>query len=253
MAGDNADERLRELQAAREHGRQMLERLQKRLRLKRTPVRIECFDNSNLLGQSPVAAMVVFHNGKPDKSAYRKYKIKTVKNPDDYMTMAEVLRRRYNPEKETGQPPDLLMLDGGKGQLNIGRSILREMDLSERIALISIAKKDESRGETRDKIYKPGQMNPVNFGKNDDLLLFLQQIRDEAHRFAISFHRRRRQQKAVRSVLDGIKGVGDKRKKVLLNHFGSIAGIRAASVAEIGALPGIHRQLAQEIKKTLAS
>ena len=253
MAVNNAAERVRDLQADREQSRQLLERLQKRLRLKGLPVRIECFDNSNLFGQSPVAAMVVFRNGKPDKSAYRKYKIKTVTNPDDYTTMAEVLQRRYNPEKEAGPLPDLLMLDGGKGQLNIGRSILREMDLDSCIELISIAKKDETRGETRDKIYKPGRMNPVNFGTSEDLLLFLQQVRDEAHRFAISFHRRRRSKKAVHSVLDGIKGVGEKRKRVLLNHFGSIAGIQAATVAEIGALPDIHLQLAQEIKKALES
>ncbi len=253
MAVNNAAERVRDLQADRDQSRQLLERLQKRLRLVNPPARIECFDNSNLFGQSPVAAMVVFRNGRPDKSEYRKYKIKTVTNPDDYMTMAEVLRRRYNPEKETGPLPDLLMLDGGKGQLNIGRAILREMDLASRIDLISIAKKDETRGEARDKIYKPGRVNAVNFGSNDDLLLFLQQVRDEAHRFAISFHRRRRRKKAVHSVLDGIKDVGDKRKKVLLNHFGSIAGIKAATVAEIGALPGIHLQLAQEIKKALES
>ncbi len=253
MAAENAADRLKDLQADREQSRQLLERLQKRLHLVNAPVRIECFDNSNLFGQSPVAAMVVFRNGKPDKSAYRKYKIKTVTNPDDYLMMAEVLRRRYNPEKETGPLPDLLMLDGGKGQLNIGRSILREMDLASRIELISIAKKDETRGETRDKIYKPGRVNAVNLGTSDDLLLFLQQIRDEAHRFAISFHRRRRRKRAVHSVLDGIKGVGDKRKNLLLKHFGSIAGIQAATVVEIGALPGIHLQLAQEIKKALES
>jgi excinuclease ABC subunit C len=253
MAADNAADRLKDLHADREQSRQLLDRLQKRLRLINAPVRIECFDNSNLFGQSPVAAMVVFRNGKPDKSEYRKYKIKTVTNPDDYTTMAEVLRRRYNPEKEAGPLPDLLMLDGGKGQLNIGRTILREMDLASRIELISIAKKDEARGEIRDKIYKPGRMNAVNFGTSDDLLLFLQQVRDEAHRFAISFHRRRRSKKAVHSVLDGIKGVGDKRKKVLLNHFGSIAGIQAATVAEIGALPGIPLRLARAIKKALGT
>jgi excinuclease ABC subunit C len=167
--------------------------------------------------------------------------------------MAEVLRRRFKPVKQEGQLPDLLMLDGGKGQLNIGLSILREMGLEGRIELISIAKKDESRGENRDKIYKPGRVNAVNFGSNDDLLLFLQQVRDEAHRFAISFHRRRRQKQAVHSVLDGIKGIGGKRKRVLLNHFGSVAGIKEATAAEIGALPGFHLLLAQEIKKALKS
>jgi len=253
MAAENAAARLRDLQAGLDENRRMLERLQKRLGLERLPTRIECFDNSNLLGQSPVAAMVVFRNGRPDKSAYRKYKIKTVTQPDDYQTMAEVLRRRYDPEKNDAPLPELIMLDGGKGQLNIGRAILREMTLENRIDLISIAKKDESRGEIRDKIYKPGRVNPINFGRQEDLLLFLQQIRDEAHRFAISFYRRRHRKAAVHSALDNIKGVGEQRKKVLLTHFGSLAAIKHASVDEIGGLPGFPRQLAREIKKALGS
>lgn len=253
MAAENAAERLRELETDRERSRQLLERLQKRLRLVKAPARIECFDNSNLLGQSPVAAMVVFTDGRADKSAYRKYKIKTVTRPDDYETMAEVLRRRYRPDKKDSPLPDLLMLDGGKGQLNIGRAILREMGLESCIELISIAKMDETRGETRDKIYKPGQMNAVNFGSQEDLLLFLQQVRDEAHRFAIGFHRHRRRKTAVLSVLDDIKGIGDKRKRTLLNHFGSIEEIKKASVAEIGGLDNMHLQLAKAIKKALES
>lgn len=253
MAADNAAARLRDLQTGLDENRRMLERLQKRLGLVRMPIRIECFDNSNLLGQSPVAAMVVFRNGLPEKSAYRKYKIKTVTQPDDYQTMAEVLRRRYDPEKNEAPWPELLMLDGGKGQLNIGRAILREMDLEKRIELISIAKKDESRGDTRDKIYKPGRVNPINFGHQEDLLLFLQRVRDEAHRFAITFHRRKRRKAAVQSVLDDIKGVGARRKTMLLKHFGSVAAIKEASLEEIAGLPGIHRQLARDIKEALES
>ena len=251
MAADNAANRLRELLADMADGRQLLEGLKKQLQLARTPVRIECFDNSNLFGQSPVAAMVVFENGRPAKSSYRKYIIKTVTRPDDYLTMAEVLRRRYDPGKKDRSFPDLLVLDGGKGQLNIGRSILREMGLENRIDLISIAKKDVEKGETRDKIYKPGRMNHVNFGKNEGLLLFLQQIRDEAHRFAISFHRRRRRKNAVHSVLDGIKGIGEKRKQTLLNHFGGIGAIKNAGIDELGSLPGMNARLAQQVKKAL--
>jgi len=253
MAAENAAARLRDLQAGLDENRRLLERLQKRLGLRRLPTRIECFDNSNLLGQSPVAAMVVFRNGNPEKAAYRKYKIKIVTQPDDYRTMGEVLRRRYDPAKKENPLPELLMLDGGKGQLNIGRAILREMDLEDRIELIAIAKKDETRGEIQDKIYKPGRVNPINFGHQEDLLLFLQQVRDEAHRFAIRFHRRRHRKTAVHSALDNIKGVGDRRKKALLNHFGSLAAIQRASVEEIGALPGLHMQLAREIKKALGS
>jgi len=253
MAAENAIARLRDLHAGLDEKQRLLERLQKRLGLTRLPTRIECFDNSNLLGQSPVAAMVVFRNGNPEKSAYRKYKIKTVTGPDDYQSMAEVLRRRYDPDKKEAPLPELLMLDGGKGQLNIGRAILREMALADRIELISIAKKDETRGETRDKIYKPGRVNPINFGHQEDLLLFLQQIRDEAHRFAIGFYRRRHRQTAVHSALDNIKGVGERRKKALLTRFGSLGGIQRASIEEIGALPGLHLQLAREIKKALGS
>jgi len=251
MAAENALARLRDLQAGLDEKQRLLERLQKRLGLAHVPARIECFDNSNLLGQSPVAAMVVFRDGSPDKSAYRKYKIKTVTRPDDYQTMAEVLRRRYDPEKKDAPLPDLLMLDGGKGQLNIGRAVLREMALEDRIELISIAKKDETRGETRDKIYKPGRVNPINFGRQEDLLLFLQQVRDEAHRFAITFYRRQHRKAAAHSLLDRIKGVGRRRKNVLLKHFGSVAAIKKASVAEIAALPGLHTQLARDIKKAL--
>lgn len=253
MAAENAIARLRDLHAGLDEKQRLLERLQKRLGLTRLPTRIECFDNSNLLGQSPVAAMVVFRNGNPEKSAYRKYKIKTVTGPDDYQSMAEVLRRRYDPDKKEAPLPELLMLDGGKGQLNIGRAILREMALADRIELISIAKKDETRGETRDKVYKPGRVNPINFGHQEDLLLFLQQIRDEAHRFAIGFYRRRHRQTAVHSALDNIKGVGERRKKALLTRFGSLGGIQRASIEEIGALPGLHLQLAREIKKALGS
>jgi excinuclease ABC subunit C len=253
MAADNAASRLRDILADMAENGQLLERLKKRLRLAHTPVRIECFDNSNLFGKSPVAAMVVFKNGRADKSSYRKYKIKTVTTPDDYLSMAEVLQRRYDPDKN-GQPlPDLLMLDGGKGQLNIGMSILRKMELTDRIDLVAIAKKDEDRGETRDKIYKPGQMNPVIFGKDEELLLFLQRIRDEAHRFAISFHRSRRRKSALHSVLDGINGIGEKRKKNLLKHFGSVEGIKNAKVAELSSLPGMNPRLSRQVKKALES
>jgi excinuclease ABC subunit C len=253
MAADNAASRLRELLADREASGQLLERLKQRLRLARRPVRIECFDNSNLFGELPVAAMVVFTDGRADKPSYRKYNIKTVSSPDDYLSMAEVLRRRYDPQKSEQPLPDLLMLDGGKGQLNIGRSILGEMGLVNRIDLVSIAKKDVDRGEKRDKIYKPGQVNPVNFGQDEALLLFLQRIRDEAHRFAISFHRSRRRKKAIHSVLDGIAGIGAKRKKSLLNRFHSIEGIKNASVTELSVVPGMNSKLALQVKKALES
>jgi excinuclease ABC subunit C len=143
------------------------------------------------------------------------------------------------------------MLDGGKGQLNIAISVLKELGLDEKFDVISIAKRDESKGEAEDKIYKPGRVNPVNFGRDDRLILFLKRIRDAAHRLAISFHRHRRASTAIHSILDTIPGIGKKRKEILLKHFKSTKKIRAASPEEISALPGINRRLAEAVQKAL--
>ena len=225
--------------------------LQKQLRLNRLPLRIECFDNSNLAGKAPVASMVVFEKGKAIKSAYRRYKIKTVIQPDDYAYMAEVLRRRYGKGEVSKPFPDLLIVDGGKGQLNIAGSVLEDLGLEREFEIIGIAKKDIQRGDDQDKVYRLGRANPINFGKQGNLLLFLQKIRDESHRFAISFHRKRRTADAMRSALDKVPGVGKKRKKILMSHFKSIKSIRMASPEELSALPGISLQLAGTIKETL--
>ncbi len=229
----------------------LLEKLQRRLHLDRIPHRIECFDNSNLAGTEPVSAMVVFENGKPLPSGYRKYKIRTVSQPDDYGSMDEILRRRFNRIDEHNPMPDLLMVDGGKGQLNIAVSVLKSLHLEHKFDVIAIAKKDESKGETEDKIYKVAQANPVMFGNEKELLLFLQRIRDESHRFVITFHRNRRTKQGLRSVLDGIAGIGPKRKRMLLSHFGSIENIRAASHEQIAALPGINMKIASAITSYL--
>lgn len=230
----------------------LLHRLQKRLKLARLPERIECFDNSHLGGREPVASMVVFEKGQPLKSAYRTYRIKTVKGTDDYASMAEVLRRRFLNTTAPGALPDLLMVDGGKGQLNIALSVLTELNIGEEIEVVGIAKRDERKGELQDKIFKPGRANPVVFGRDGDLLLFLQRVRDEAHRFAIGFHRRRRGKAALTSELDAVPGIGPQRRKALLRHFKSLANIRAAQLEEIRALPGFSLELAQRLKQYLA-
>ncbi len=229
----------------------LLEKLQRRLHLDRLPLRIECFDNSNLAGTEPVSAMVVFEHGRPLPSGYRKYKIQTVSQPDDYGAMDEILRRRFSKIDESDPLPDLLMVDGGKGQLNIAVSVLKSLHLDGKFDVIAIAKKDDAKGETEDKIYKVAQANPVMFGNDKDLLLFLQRIRDESHRFVITFHRRRRTKQSLRSVLDGIAGIGPKRKRLLLSHFGSIENIRAASNEQIAALPGINMKMAAAITSYL--
>jgi excinuclease ABC subunit C len=253
MAVQNAKNELENRIASDSADRDILARLQRRLKISSLPTRIECFDISNISGTDPVASMVVFENGKPHKSSYRKYRIKTVEGPDDYACMHEVLKRRYGKGERSWPFPDLLMVDGGKGQINIGVSVLKELNIEADFEIIGIAKKDETRGETEDKIYKPGRANPVNLGRGGDLLFLLQRIRDEAHRFAITFHRKRRSKRSITSALDAIPGVGQKRKKTLLKHFGSIKKIRAATLEELSALPGMNRKAAEAVRKTLAT
>ncbi|MDO9111118.1 MAG: excinuclease ABC subunit UvrC [Desulfatirhabdiaceae bacterium] len=252
MAEQNAGNELKNLIEDRLSDQTLLLRLQKQLNLARLPVRIECFDNSNISGTQPVSGMVVFEHTRPKKSDYRKYRIKTVSEPDDYATMAEVLKRRYGRGEDAAPLPDLLMVDGGKGQLGIAVSVLDELNLTGRFDVLGIAKKDDMKGETQDKIYKPGRLNPMNLDRDGNLLLFLQRIRDEAHRFVITYHRSRRGAAAIRSVLDSIPGVGPKRKQALLKHYGSIKAIRAASIDELSQAPGMNRKIAEMVQGRLS-
>lgn len=249
MAMQNAQDSLKNLTVSIAQDQQLLLRLQQRLKMDRIPKRIECVDNSNLAGTEPVAALVVFENARPQKSLYRKYKIKTVAVKDDYASMAEILKRRFGNRQQSKPYPDLLLVDGGKGHLNIAVAVVKELKVDDNIAIIGIAKKDNQKREPHDKIYKPGQANPVNWGREGDLLLFLQSIRDEAHRFAISFHRRRRSKTMLRSSLDSIPGIGKKRKAALLKHFGSTRKIKAASIEQLSAVPGISHKVAENVNR----
>jgi excinuclease ABC subunit C len=195
--------------------------------------------------------MVVFEHARADKALYRKYRIRTVDEHDDYAYMKEVLERRFGKGEESKPYPDLLMVDGGKGQLNIALAVVKDLSLNGKFELIGIAKKDEKKGETRDKIFLPLRSNPIGFGREGDLLLFLQRIRDEAHRFAITFHRQRRRKRSLQSALDSIPGVGKKRKSILLQHFKSVKNIRAADLEQICALPGFNRKVAESVQKAL--
>jgi excinuclease ABC subunit C len=251
LALQNSNKELQDRLAMLSRERDVLVRLQKRLRMDRLPERIECMDNSNTAGMETVAGLVVFQDGQAAPSQYRTYRIKGVQGPDDYAAMAEIMQRRFGKGEDSKPYPDLLMIDGGRGQLNIAVSVLRDLRLESRFQVISIAKKDEKRGETQDKIFQPGRVNAIGFGKELDLLLFLQKVRDETHRFAISYHRRRRGRRSLRSAFDSIPGVGKKRKVALLQHFKTIAAIRAASVDEISALPGFNRGLAETIHREL--
>ena len=253
VAVHNAENELSSLIASRSAEMDLLLRLQKKLKMKRLPDRIECFDNSNISGTQAVAAMVVFENARAKTSFYRKYRIKTVSEHDDYAYMEEVLTRRFGKGEAAKPYPDLLMVDGGKGQLNIAVAVTGALNLTHEFDIVGIAKKDEKKGESRDKILKPGRANPINFGRDEDLLLFLQRIRDEAHRFAISFHRKRRQKISLQSELDTIPGIGRKRKAALLQHFKSVKNIRAADADDISVLPGFNRGVAESILKALGS
>jgi excinuclease ABC subunit C len=252
MAQNNALNTLRERLQQASRDTALLEGLQRRLHMDRLPVRIECFDNSNLAGTNPVSAMVVFVDGRPYKAGYRRFTIRTVAAPDDYASMAEVLSRRYAKISPENPQPDLLLVDGGKGQLNIALAVLNRLGLNGRFTVAGIAKKDPHRAEAEDKIYLPNRANPVNMGMDGRLLLLLQQIRDEAHRFAVTFQRRKRARKMVTSALDHVSGVGPKRKAMLMRHFGSIKKIRAATVEELSELPGINPSLARAIKQALS-
>lgn len=251
LAVQNARKELEEKIRQLGNDKMILQGLQRKLRMESQPNRIECFDNSSISGTSSVAAMVVFEKGRPLKAAYRKFKIKSAITNDDYACMDEILSRRFSKIDDKHPLPDLLLVDGGKGQLNIALKVLDRIGLKDGFSVAGIAKKDELKKEIHDKIYLPGRANPVAFGNQVKLLLLLCRIRDEAHRFAITFHRKTRGKRAIGSALDHIPGVGPKRKTMLLRQFGGINKIRAATVKDLCELPGITRQIAKDIKRAL--
>jgi excinuclease ABC subunit C len=223
--------------------------VQKRLHLSRTPKRIECYDISNIGGNLAVGSMVTFANGKKDSSNYRKYKIRTVGQADDYAMIHEVLTRRLRRGKETGDLPDLMIIDGGKGQLNIARRALQEARV-EGVDVVAFAKdkSDWQPGKSQgEKIYLPDRKNPIVLRANSPVLFLIQRIRDEAHRFAITYHKKLRKKAGFRSALDLLPGIGPKRKKELLKHFGSLKRIKEASVDDLASVSSIPRPVAQAI------
>ena len=229
----------------------LLERIKSSLHLARLPAAIECFDISNTQGATAVASMVKFENGAPAKESYKRFKIKNVQGPNDYASMYEVLSRRMaRAEQEGWEIPGLILIDGGKGQLNIAQQVLSEIGYLEKVDLASIAKGREE-GES-DKIYIYGRKNPIMFSKNSEALFLLMRVRDEAHRFAITYHKKLRGKRALISELDGVPGIGVKRKKELIKRFGAISKIRDATVDEIASVPGLNKKLAQVLKRHLS-
>ena len=212
-----------------------------------TPVRIESFDNSNIMGTSPVSAMVVFVNGKPNKKDYRKYKIKTVVGPDDYASMREVIRRRYSRVMRDGlTPPDLIVIDGGQGQVNIAKQVIQE-ELGLDIPIAGLQKNDKH--QTHELLFgNPLQI--IELSRTSQEFFLLQRIQDEVHRFAITFHRQLRSKNSFSSQLDGIEGLGPKRKQLLMKHFKSLTKIKEATVDEIVTV-GVPRAVAEAVQAKL--
>ena len=212
-----------------------------------TPVRIESFDNSNIMGTSPVSAMVVFVNGKPSKKDYRKYKIKTVVGPDDYASMREVIKRRYSRVIRDGlTPPDLIVIDGGQGQVNVAKEVIQEQ-LGLDIPIAGLQKNDKH--QTHELLFGD-PLQVVELSRNSQEFFLLQRIQDEVHRFAITFHRQLRSKNSFSSQLDGIEGLGPKRKQNLMKHFKSLTKIKEASVDQIVEV-GVPRAVAEAVRDKL--
>ena len=251
MAKTNAVQELEKRLQKEEQERAAISMLKDVLKMDRLPSRIECYDNSNLAGADPVSSMVVFKDGRPFKKGYRKFIIRDLDFQDDYAYMYQVLFRRFKKSEEEMAYPDLLVVDGGKGQLGMAMAVLKELNLTGRFTVAGLAKKNEAKKETDDKIYLPGRSNPVNTDRTKKALYLLQQVRDEAHRFAITFQRKRREKRAGLSVLDNIPGIGPKKKQQLLKHFKGVSNLKKASVKEIASLPGVNEPLAEKILANL--
>jgi excinuclease ABC subunit C len=219
----------------------ILKTLQDDLQLKDVPLHIECFDNSNIQGTNPVAACVVFRNAKPSKKDYRHFNIKSVEGPNDFASMEEVVYRRYKRLQEEGQDlPQLVIIDGGKGQLSSAMKAIENLGLQDRLTVIGIAKKLE-------EIYFPNDSIPLHINKKSESLKLIQQLRNEAHRFGITFHRNQRSKNFIKTELQHIKGVGEKTAQKLLKRFGSVAGIKNAGIDEI------KKEVGEEISKKIFS
>ncbi|MEA3545338.1 MAG: excinuclease ABC subunit UvrC [Thermodesulfobacteriota bacterium] len=258
MAQRNAEESYRQRGQRQRARKQVLEELQSKLHLPDLPERIECYDISHVQGDQSVGSMVVLLNGEPATAEYRRFKIKTVVGSDDYASLREVLNRRLQRGVEEKNLPGMILIDGGKGQLGVLTSVLAQFGLVAKIGAVGIAKSRvmaNVRGKvverSEERFFLPGRKNPVRFRHGSASLFLLERLRNEAHRFAITYHRKLRRKANLHSSLEDIFGVGPSRRKKLLKHFGSLKRIRAASLEELQQLPGIPAILAEKIYHAL--
>jgi excinuclease ABC subunit C len=260
MAAENACEMLKALRTQKdtqiERAEEALDELQEHLNLDSPPQRIECYDISTMQGAAQVGSMVVFQEGQPQKSHYRRFNIRTVSGPDDFASMEEVLTRRFRrwkvsheksrepwkkPDPSFAALPDLVLIDGGKGQLGRAVEVLDRFDLLDTVPVAGLAKREE-------ELFLPGRMQPLLLPRNSQGLYLLQRVRDEAHRFAITAHRKRRVREGLQSSLEKIPGVGPVRRQALLEHFRTVQNIREATLEELSEVPKISQNLARTIK-----
>jgi excinuclease ABC subunit C len=251
IVAENAEQGLQQLKLKQQASPSVLAEamaeVQRELRLPRLPERMECYDISNIQGMAAVGSMVVFEKGRPRQAHYRRFRIRTVSGADDYAMLQEVLRRRFKRGARGGDSwaiiPDLVLIDGGKGQLSAALSAMQEMEAGS-VPVAGLAKENE-------EIFIPGQSEPVKLPYSSHGLQLLQRLRDEAHRFAIGYHRRVREKEGLTSALDSVPGVGAKRKRALLRQFGSVRAIREAPAEELAKAKGMSHSLARKVKEYL--
>ena len=244
MANTNALQLFEEKEKKKKSWQNLGQAMEQTLRLNRSPSRIECLDISNISGKQAVGALVCFTDGEADKSNFRHYKIKTIEGPNDYGMMKEVLERRLQRGMEEDNLPDLFVVDGGKGQLGMALAVAGELGITDKIDWIGIAKEKQDEGE---KLYKPHRKNPIILPSHNPILLYLMRIRDESHRYGVTFHRRLRNKATLASDLDQISGIGAEKRKLLLRHMGSLKRIKSATLSELKEVKGIGDELAKEI------
>src|ERR1700688_1048968 len=258
MAMDNARQSFASRRDNEKTRESMLEDLRVKLGLHNAPKRIECYDISNLQGSMVVGSQVTFDEGEPQKNLYRRYRIRSFEGQDDFAAMYEVLKRRLERATREKEYPDLWVIDGGKGQLNVALEVLREFNLRDQIDCVSLAKQhvlnerhEKQVTKSEERVFLPNRKDPIVLPKNSTALFLLVRSRDEAHRFAITYNRELRRRARMRSVLDDIEGVGPVRRRALLRHFGSLRRVREARLEEIEAVKGLNSEVAATVRRHL--